>query len=396
MADTSPGVFPRALRHIYILLHSGTFQKSGNGGAAVPDPNRENVLTEEVASAQYAMCGTEFLLASFFPEPRMEPMIYPLRNIVAGLLEIESEGLVLTESIRMAERTGATLHLVHSYELPSLDWDAYGRMGYVDQATLDRYAAGLHARIREVVATRSAKVRAEVHAIAAPAAAAVTEVARETRADLVMVGATRHGAFARAILGTTAQRVVRRSLAPVLVLRQRINWPIHRVLLTTELTPFSAGVHELGLDVLETIGGDSEPELRSLMVMSPMTVLPAPIPIEQLDSIASEQIHQFLAQRRDRGRAVSARVRTGDAAGEIVAESAEWKPDYLVVGTHSRKATERWMIGSVAESTLRDARCNVLVVPAKAEEQRSLPVPSAASVPSVPIEAERGPSPPAH
>jgi nucleotide-binding universal stress UspA family protein len=53
----------------------------------------------------------------------------------------------------------------------------------------------------------------------------------------------------------------------------------------------------------------------------------------------------------------------GRPADEIAREAAEWDADLLVLGTHARRGVERFFAGSVAESALVQARCNVLVVP---------------------------------
>jgi nucleotide-binding universal stress UspA family protein len=320
-------------------------------------------------------------------------MSYPIRRIVAGVAGAAEDDLVLRESAKLAERTGAVLHLVHAFELPSLAWDAYGRMGYIDPQTLNRYASSLSNRIHAAVAATSPELPVEVRAIAAPPATVILDVAREVSTDLIVVGSTRSGAIARALLGTTAQRVLRKATAPVLLVRQPLSWPVQRVLLTTELTPLSASVHEIGMDVLEAIGGDSRPEVSSLMVVGPLTLMPAPIPLDQLGTIAGEQLDRFLAQRRGREVEVSGTVRTGEPAAEIVREADRWKPDFLVMGTHSRKPRERWLMGSVAEAALRDTSSNVIVIPAgmqdaggasasasEGAEDRSEPASEAASV----------------
>jgi nucleotide-binding universal stress UspA family protein len=312
-------------------------------------------------------------------------MIYPIRRIVAGVAGLEADDPVLVGSLEIAERTGAVLHVVHTFELPSLDWDAYGRMGFVDPEDIQRYADSLVADLKKAVATHGRDVRVQYHAIAAPPAASIRDVVERHEADLIVVGATRHGALTRALLGTTAQRVVRQARTPVLVLRQSLRWPIERVLLTTELGPFSAGVHELGLDVLETLWGDSRPDVRSLLVVGPVLPLPSPLSNEQVEDIAHDQLGKFLRDRRERTAEVVGTVRIGEAAAEIAKEADEWSPDLLLVGTHARKTVERWLMGSVAEAALREVRTNVLVIPARAEEQRNLPVAQGSKSGNLPV-----------
>lgn len=52
----------------------------------------------------------------------------------------------------------------------------------------------------------------------------------------------------------------------------------------------------------------------------------------------------------------------GDAATEIVRYARDAGMDLIVMGTHGRTGVERLLMGSVAERTLRDAPCSVLIV----------------------------------
>ncbi len=68
------------------------------------------------------------------------------------------------------------------------------------------------------------------------------------------------------------------------------------------------------------------------------------------------------------GRPVTATVRQGPAASEIVRFLQEGKFDLAVVATHGRTGLRHLVLGSVAERVVREAPCPVLVTrpPAKA------------------------------
>jgi nucleotide-binding universal stress UspA family protein len=51
------------------------------------------------------------------------------------------------------------------------------------------------------------------------------------------------------------------------------------------------------------------------------------------------------------------------AAHSIVQLASDLGADLIVIGTHNPKGIERLLLGSVAESTVRNARCPVLVIP---------------------------------
>ena len=51
------------------------------------------------------------------------------------------------------------------------------------------------------------------------------------------------------------------------------------------------------------------------------------------------------------------------AAHSIVQLASDIGADLIVIGTHNPKGIERLLLGSVAESTVRNARCPILVIP---------------------------------
>jgi nucleotide-binding universal stress UspA family protein len=70
---------------------------------------------------------------------------------------------------------------------------------------------------------------------------------------------------------------------------------------------------------------------------------------------------------------VSADSSCGSAAWELVANADKWNPDLIVVGSHGRSALGRFMLGSVSQRVLTEARCSVRIGRGRVEEPR-LPV----------------------
>jgi glycine betaine transporter len=56
----------------------------------------------------------------------------------------------------------------------------------------------------------------------------------------------------------------------------------------------------------------------------------------------------------------------GVAAEAIVAQARQMPADLVVVGTHGRKGLDRLILGSVAETVVRNAHCSVLTVKPRA------------------------------
>jgi nucleotide-binding universal stress UspA family protein len=271
---------------------------------------------------------------------------------------------VLESAVRLAESVGAELHVVHAFELPDpLLWSYSGFANVPDPRFVEDYASRMCARITAQVEAVGGGEGVHCHALEGAAGAVLCAFAEEHGADLLMVGATRRGKLWRGLLGTTAERVVRSATAPVLVMHQPFSGPVRRVLLTNDLSPLSAAVHERGLDVAEDLFG-RDLELRSLMVVAFDALLPPPLHEDALRRAADAEMKRFLDARAPRAAAVTPRLRVGEVPRQVAAEVDEWSADLVIVGTAGRSGASRLLLGSNAAGTLRSVPCNVLVVPA--------------------------------
>ena len=65
---------------------------------------------------------------------------------------------------------------------------------------------------------------------------------------------------------------------------------------------------------------------------------------------------------------VTADASCGSPAWELVGQADQWKPDLIVVGSHGRSALGRFVLGSVSQRVLTEARCSVRVSRGRVEE----------------------------
>jgi nucleotide-binding universal stress UspA family protein len=80
---------------------------------------------------------------------------------------------------------------------------------------------------------------------------------------------------------------------------------------------------------------------------------------------AALELEALLARRRLDTFAVSTHILIGRPDVEIVRFADERHADLIVMGTHGYGGVKRLLLGSVADHVVRQARCPVLVVPAK-------------------------------
>lgn len=65
---------------------------------------------------------------------------------------------------------------------------------------------------------------------------------------------------------------------------------------------------------------------------------------------------------------ITAKASVGSPAWELVKKADGWKPDLIVVGSHGLSALGRFVLGSVSQRVLTEARCSVRVARGRVEE----------------------------
>ena len=122
----------------------------------------------------------------------------------------------LTYALDLASKLGATVSLVHVFDDPSgIQSGEYVPMPAEMRGEL---LAALRRRLAEVAAKRGhSELNPQV--LIGPTARTIVDTARESGADLIVIGTHgRHG-MSHLLLGSVAERVVRTAACPVLTVR---------------------------------------------------------------------------------------------------------------------------------------------------------------------------------
>lgn len=191
--------------------------------------------------------------------------------------------------------------------------------------------------------------------------------ARDIRAQLIVLG--RHGrrTFRALLLGSTAERVLRKGDTPVLVVTSQATGPYQRPLVAVDGSDTSRRAVELALRVVG-------PGVIPLEVVHAYEVHHAGalrrtgLPDQesrayrlQTKHAARALVDAFLATCGDDGRAARVALRRGDPRHVIRRVAAQRRADLLALGTHGRSGLAHLLIGSVAEAVVRTVPCDVLV-----------------------------------
>jgi len=294
-----------------------------------------------------------------------------LKTIVIGTSLKDTSDAIVRTGVRIAQATGAAPWLVHSYALQAFP----SEFGAVDAVWMEEQMKGLREGLVEqgretgladLPGFGPGQLRLEI----GPAHQQIVELARRVQADLIVVGAAESGALHHALMGATADGVIRMAPCPVFVVRPEAAFPPVRVEIPVDLSPVSSHAFRRGLEFLARLGVPLA-ETEALFILN---VLEARGSLQfsagQIEHFAQDELRRFLEENGQAGSLGLARVRTGYPRDEILAVLEERRVDLAVLGTHGRRGFERLMVGSVAAAVMHRAACNLLVVPPATGEQR--------------------------
>lgn len=311
-------------------------------------------------------------------------MLKKFETIVIGTSLTELSDLVVRNGMKLARSAGARAWLVHAYAPPM----TYSASPFLPELTLGEVLKaereGLQRKLESQM-ERLGITRAELAGTVldiGPAHRLLVETAQSVHADLLVVGAAEAPRLAR-VFGSTADRVVRKAACPVLVIRGELTLPPRRVLFPVDLSPLSGEAFETGLGLLAQVAAAPEriPELEALLVATqPESWVDTAE--GQKDRVQAEtELRRFISAHTAGpapGYPVAAKVCTGFVDTEILDRIEQWDPDLVILGTHGRSGFERFLLGSIAASVVRDAWTSALIIPPAAARQGAAAEPATA------------------
>lgn len=141
----------------------------------------------------------------------------PPRNILVPIDFSEASEKAATAACALAMKTGATVHLLHAYQIPI---DSVGLALRVSQQYVEQYVADSRVQLQELV-TRlcpAASVGPLLVESGDPREV-ITDEAKKLKAELIVMGTHGRRGISRALIGSVAESVVRTACCSVLVVR---------------------------------------------------------------------------------------------------------------------------------------------------------------------------------
>lgn len=282
---------------------------------------------------------------------------------------------VLPLALTVAERLGATLHIVRVHELVAMPvMDALTPMPVIDasleaesralqQVDLERSAADLR---------KSSPVPVEWALLEGGAGEALAEYAHAHGITMIVTSTHGRTGVTRAALGSVSVHLVRHSGVPVLLLHPGDGHaPAAPRAFEHVLVPLdgSAPSETVLKPALALLSGAKRVTLFRMVAPITMDLAPTPMPLAITDPIALEA--EMTAARaylegiadtlRPKGFTVGVEVSANVAVASSIEEAVKaYKPDLIAMATHARSGLGRFIFGSVAESLVAHVRTPVL------------------------------------
>jgi len=201
----------------------------------------------------------------------------------------------------------------------------------------------------------------------------ILEEAEAVPADLLVIGTHGRSGFERLLLGSVAEKVLRRATCPVLTVRHASPHPLtgplfRRILCAADLTQAS----EQTLHVALSLATENDAQITLLHVIDTPpgdTWAGFHVAVPEVGPSHHEFVARATAELRkpvpDAARIlckVTERVETGAPWSEILRVANQMDADLIVMGAHTRGAVGRIFLGSTASNVVRRATCPVLLI----------------------------------
>lgn len=193
-------------------------------------------------------------------------------------------------------------------------------------------------------------------------------------ADLVVIGTHGRSGFDRLFLGSVAEKILRTSEVPVMVVPPHAHdaapigrEPFQSIVLATD---FSVG-SEAALRYAASLAQHGDARLTIVHVVEPIPVGHDPLVggsfdiigyRAQLERDAMTTLKKVIPDWVRLGCETEEVVLTGKPSRQILSLAEDRRADLIVLGVHGRNALDRLLFGSTAEQLVRRATCPVLAV----------------------------------
>ncbi|NIR47371.1 universal stress protein [candidate division KSB1 bacterium] len=192
----------------------------------------------------------------------------------------------------------------------------------------------------------------------------ILEYAKEKEVDLIILGAKGLSKFERLFIGSTGEKVTRKSDCPVLTVHSKPKGlPIENILVPIDFSPLSYAI----LPIVATIASKFQAEINLLHVVEIGQRVDRDAQVKEYDYF--ERVKAKLADEWELPQEFEKietkkfiRHHVGSAGYGIMQFAQDWDIDLIAMATHGRSGLSKVLMGSVTEKVIKIAPCPVLSI----------------------------------
>ncbi len=196
----------------------------------------------------------------------------------------------------------------------------------------------------------------------------IIKIAKEKDVDLMVIGTHGRAGVDRVILGSVAERVVRKAGCSVMVVRSKKYVGFKRIIVPIDFSDCSrkalehstatARAHNSKLTILHVYEESFiEPYVRAANSEEEAEEI-----IKEIEQVNESKYDEFLNTIDLSGVEYEKLLKKGIPETEIVAIAMEQQANLIVMGTHGRSGIKHILVGSTAEEVVRNVPCDIIVV----------------------------------
>jgi len=292
-------------------------------------------------------------------------MIKPNRLLVATDLSDPARHAAVRAAM-IARETGASLDLVHVVSLGLLE-KLRRLVAEIPVGLEQRILDATQEEMRELAAAllRQYGVSSGVHVVSGPLLSELATQTDQSSADLVVLGARGASVMRHLLLGSTAERMIRRASCPMLVVKQVPRERYRTLLVPVDFSPCSlralsnarALAPAAAILLLHAFAVPFEGKLV-LAGVDDDTIQRYRMAAEQE---ALQKLRELCGEAGLSPAEVRLMVLRGDPLQHIIQQEQERNCDLIVMGKHGESLVEDLLLGSVTKHVLTESRGDVLV-----------------------------------
>jgi len=304
-----------------------------------------------------------------------------VRKILVPVDFSEPSIAAINYATKVATRLGAEMNLIHVFES---QYPLVGMNGM--PLNLPDPEARILARVHlENTASRhEIPLRAEhIHVKKGRPFEEICRLARKIDVDLIIIPTRGNAGLKHLVLGSTAERVVRHSPCPVLVLRAgsktgrngklpAASITFRKIIVPTDFSDCSmkglAYAKNLAHEFDSTVVLLHSVHFQYYVSNDEYARYDFPLVMEQVEKAAQRQMHELVKHTDWKGVKVEPTLEIGHAGQQICDRARDRRADLIVTATHGRTGLKYVFIGSTAAFIVRHAHCPVLVVPTRSKQ----------------------------